>query len=176
MAIEISSTLYMCFHEAGHIETACQFGVTVERAVVEDDADPRSSIRHKDMSTKRPVACGGYSAERILFESDRLIDQQGDPVSLEEFNRQAMVNARLDKRPFYLQCPQDESGMWPHSQFQPNEDWTWPEGSDAPFIAYSEEHVMPILLKRFRIVESLALELCERRELTTHQIETIRNA
>jgi hypothetical protein len=175
MDIRIGSRLHFCFHEAGHVEAAHLWGATVQQVALPFGGDPHSSIIHKeDLSTKEPVACGGYAVESILFSAGRLVDHLGQPLSEQAFKKQAMQNARLDKRPFYLKQPVDASGLYPGSPFQPNKDWTWPLESDDPFIAYADAHISPVLLQRFSIIEALAYELEKTGRLTQERIGLIR--
>jgi len=131
---------------------------------------------HKqDLSTKVPVACGGYAIERILFDACRLVDDQGTSISEKTFKIKAMKNARLDKFPFYLKQPMNNHGIYPDSDFQPNRDSTWPLGSDDPFIKYAEENIVQELEKRFEVIDVLARELDEKGTLIQAEIEEIRN-
>jgi hypothetical protein len=50
-------------------------------------------------------------------------------------------------------------GIWPDTPFQPNADDTWPPESDAPFIEYARQHVLPLLRSRMVIIEALASSL-----------------
>lgn len=177
MRICVRSRRHICFHEAGHIEAAYLFGATVRGASLDVTGDPRTSVDHKpDLSTKDPVACGGYAAERILFSLHRLVDQYERPLTEQAFQLQAMDNARLDKFPFYIKHKFDRTlGIYPGSLFQPI-DGLWPVASDAPFIAYAEQHVVPVLEARIGVVEALALELDRRGKLNHNDIEIIRRS
>lgn len=75
MTIVVCSKLHKCFHEAGHIEVAYLFGATVDGAQIDANGNGRTLFVHKeDLSTKSPVACGGYAVEHILFERATLVD------------------------------------------------------------------------------------------------------
>ena len=175
MTIVVYSKLHKCFHEAGHIEVAHLFGAKVNGAQVDADGNGRTSIVHKkDLSTKSPVACGGYAVEHILLESATLVDIQGNPLSAAEFKKQAMDNARLDKFPFYLKHPADTSGVYPGSPFQPRPDKTWPPESDAAFIAYALKKIVPLLRSRMLLIEALANELMRRGPIARSDIEAVR--
>jgi hypothetical protein len=173
--ILVGSRRHICFHEAGHIEAAYLFGATVRGAAVDVSGDPRTSIVHKpDLSTKDPVACGGYAAEKILFSLSRLVDLRGNPLTDGAFHMQAMQNARLDKFPFYIKEQFDHAlGLYPGSPFQPV-GGSWPEESHVPFIAYAKQHVIPVLKGRLRFLEALAFELDTSGVLSHSDIETIR--
>lgn len=176
MNIQVNSKLHICFHEAGHIEAACLWGATVREVEIEASGNPRTLITHKaDLSTKVPIACGGYAVEWLLFNASRLVDDQGKLLSEQAFKSQAMENARLDKLPFYIKEPIDESGIYPGSLFQPYDDKTWPEESDEPFIDYAEQHIIPILQNHLTNIESLAAQLYKYGKLTQNEIETIRS-
>lgn len=172
--IVLGSRKYMCMHEAGHVETALLFGATVTTVCIETRAiNPHTSIRHLgDLSTKEPVACGGYAVEWILFASGRLVDTASQPVSRNAFDRQAMDNARLDKRPFYLKQPMDETGIYPGAQFQPRRDGTWEPASDVPFTDYAKSEIVPLL--RLDLVEAIADTLDAHGQLTADDIRRIR--
>ncbi|WP_250441856.1 hypothetical protein [Caballeronia sp. AZ1_KS37] len=175
MLIVIGSVLHKCFHEAGHIEAAYIFGATVIHASIDSGGVARTSVQHKtDLSTKSPVACGGFAVEQLLFDRARLVDQEGNPLSVAAFRKQAMENARMDKFPFYIKQPIDAAGIYPGSPYQPASDLTWPIESDAPFMAYGFQHIVPKLDSRMPIVEKLACELYARRSLTQIEIEAIR--
>jgi len=166
----------MCFHEAGHIEAAYLWGASVEKAVINKDDNTYARILHKqDLSTKAPVACGGYAAERLVFDRYELIDSLGHHISEKNFKIHAMNNAQLDKFPFYIKQPINNHGIYPDSPFQPNEDKTWPLESDDPFIRYAKEKISPELEKRFEFIEALANELDKKEKLTQAEIEQIRN-
>lgn len=177
MEILVNSRIHICFHEAGHIEAAYLSGATVSEVVSDAAGNPCTSVIHKpDLSTKEPVACGGYAAESILFYLGRLIDQSGEPLTEQAFKRQAMHNARLDKFPFYIKKPFDHSlGMYPESPFQPIDEW-WPQESDAPFIAYADQYIVPALKERIVVIEALALELDRLGQLNQYEIENIRRS
>lgn len=154
------SHLHICFHEAGHIEIALRAGAKVTFAEVPLVGDPNTSVTHKqDLSTKKPIACGGYSVELILFEEGKLVDVNGIALSEIAFQQQAMGHARLDKFPFYLTKNRGADGIWPDATFQPNPDDTWPSESDGPFIEYARQHVVPLLLPRMLIIGALASRL-----------------
>lgn len=86
MTIIIDSVLHKCFHEAGHIEAAYIFGATVNYASIDPCGDARTSVQHKpDLSTKSPVACGGFAVEQLLFDRASLVDQHGSPLSAAAF-------------------------------------------------------------------------------------------
>lgn len=175
MKIPVGSDLHKCFHEAGHIEVAYLFGATVTCARIDSDGNGRTTVHHKeDLSTKSPVACGGFAVELLLFDSERLVDNQGKLLSLATFKRQAMENARIDKYPFYLKQIADASGFYPGSPFQPLGDGVWPPESDDPFIAYAIQHIVPNLLSRMSIIEALTNELHFHGSLTQTDIEAIR--
>jgi hypothetical protein len=160
MQITGGSHLHKCFHEAGHIEIALLSGAKVTSSKVPLVGNPHTSVTHKpDLSTKKPIACGGYSVELILFEQRRLVDADGSPLSKEAFQEQAAANARLDKFPFYLTKNRGADGIWPDALFQPNSDETWPLESDGPFMEYAHQHVLPLLRPRMSIIEALASSL-----------------
>jgi hypothetical protein len=174
MAVLVGSNLHKCFHEAGHIETAYLFGASVEGAFIDTSGNGITQIKHKsDLSTKEPIACGGFAVEQILFESSTLVDLNGNPLSENAFLQQAMENARKDKAPFYLKQVRDESGLYPGSRFQPGPGMTWPAESDAPFISYSIEKIVPQLRSRMLVIEALAHEL-SRGPMTREEIEQLR--
>lgn len=174
MKITVDSNLHKCFHEVGHIEVAHLYGAVVTGAALDAHGNGVTSIKHKeDLSTKRPVACGGYAVERILYESERLVDVQGMPLSLEAFESQAMNNARRDKFPFYLTQPADSSGVFPNTPFQPGPGNTWPLESNTPFITYTMQNIVPKLRPRLFVIEALAHELCRYGPLTQSEIEAI---
>ena len=175
MSIFVGSNLHKCFHEAGHIEVAYLWGATVTEAAIDHTGEGRTRVMHKsDLSTKKPVACGGYAVEVILFESGRLVEERGLPLPPAAFERQAMHNARVDKCPFYLTQLRDPSGLYPGSPFQPYADGTWPPESDGPFITYSMQHIVPELRSRLLLIETLAHELSVHGPLTQDNIEAIR--
>ncbi len=175
MKITVGSDLHKCFHEAGHIETAYLYGATVASAYIDADGNGRTAVRHKpDLSTKSPVACGGFAVELILFEGSWLVDGSGHPLSSTQFVLQAMNNARVDKRPYYLKHPMDESGIYPGSLFQPYPDGTWSLDSDGPFIDYATQNIVPKLRPRLQTIEVLANELYLHGPLTQDDIEAIR--
>lgn len=175
MSIPVGSRLHKGFHEAGHIEVAYLWGATVTEAGIDPTGEGRTRVMHKpDLSTRKPVACGGYAVEVLLFESGRLVGEDGSPLSRAAFDGQAMQNARVDKCPFYLTQPRDPSGFYPGSSFQPCADGTWPPESDGPFITYSMEHIVPKLRSRLLVIEALALELSVYGPLTQEDIESIR--
>jgi hypothetical protein len=163
MSIPVGSRLFICFHEAGHIASAILAGATVNSSSVDTGGNPSTRVKHtQDFSSKKPVACGGYAVERILFDTFRLVDDMGKSLSLPAFELQAMANAQLDKLPFYLTKPADASGRYPDTPFQPHADGTWPPESDSPFTAYALENVVPMLSPHFLAIECLASELCNR--------------
>jgi hypothetical protein len=173
MTILISSHLHKCFHEAGHIEVAYLHGATVRQAFIDKLGNGVAGIAHKpDLSSKKPVACGGYAAGLLLYEAGRLVDKLGAPMSEADFNAQAMNNARLDKYPFYITQAQ-VGGVYPGSPFQPGPNATWPPESDIPFIDHATNVIAPLLRPRFAIVEAIAAELV-RGSLTQEEIEAIR--
>jgi hypothetical protein len=175
MKILIGSNLHKCFHEAGHIETAYLCGATVAGAQIDAAGNGRTSVLHKqDLSIKTPVACGGFAVEQLLFDSARLVDRQGNPLSTDGFQKQAMENARVDKFPFYVKQQADASGFYPGSPFQPSRDGTWPPESDVPLITYAVQQIIPKLRSRMLIIEALAHELCSYGPLTQTEIEAIR--
>lgn len=167
----------MCFHEAGHIEAAYVWGGYVELSSVDWNGTPRTRTLHKpDLSTKEPVACGGYAAEWILFQEGYLINNSGTELPQQEFKSQAMENARLDKRPFYLKKPINKDGIYPDSPFQPSKDWNWPLESDDPFIDYAHQNIVPELKRRFETIRALAIALYENELLNQTEIEEIRSS
>jgi len=174
--IVVGSRKHMCMHEAGHAETALLFGATVTSVHVAAGAtNPHASIRHlEDLSTKEPVACGGYAVEWMLFVSGRLVDTATQPISRNAFDKQAMDNARLDKRPFYLKRPMDATGIYPGAQFQPRRDWTWEPASDVPFRDYAKTKIVPLLCLERVEVEAIADALDERGHLTAEDVHAIR--
>lgn len=176
MCIYINSRAYICYHEAGHIESACLFGATVTGAEIDSSGKPHTSITHKeDLSTKMPVACGGYSVESLLFHAGNLLDQSGGVLTEQVFKNHAMKNAYLDKFPFYITEPFDsELGLYPGSPFQPR-GGSWPQESDEPFIAYAEKNIIPALQSRLYVVTALAIALDTQGRLTKDEIESIRN-
>jgi hypothetical protein len=160
MPIPLGSPFHKCFHEAGHVEVALHFGARVTRAGLGSDGEAVTSVLHReDLSTKIPVACGGYAAERLLYECARLVDQFGRPLSEAAFEHQAMQNARLDKYPFYLHTPADESGRYPGAAFQPKVGAIWPPESNQPFVEYAELHILPLLRPRLALMDALAHEM-----------------
>ena len=175
MYVLVNSRLHKCFHEAGHVEAAYVWGATVQSVKVDQSGNPRATILHKeDLTTKQPVACGGYAAESLLFRAGRLIDQSGSPISEPTFRRQAMQNARLDKFPFYITQPFDRiSGIYPGSPYQPKGE-SWPGDSDDPFIYYAETKIAPVLKDRFATIEKLALELHRYGQLDRNEVENLR--
>ncbi len=174
--IVVGSTLHKCFHEAGHIETAYLFGATVEGARIDAEGNGRTSVIHlKNLSTKAPVACGGFAVEQILFDNGMLVDELGQPLSAGVFREQAMENAREDKQPFYLKQPADASGIYPGSLFQPTSEHRWSPESDAPFIDYAVQEIVPKLRLRILVIEALAHELCMYGPLSKSEIESIRS-
>lgn len=86
-----------------------------------------------------------------------------------------MDNARLDKFPFYLKLPADASGVYPGSQFQPRPDKTWPLESDAAFIAYALNEIVPLLRPRMLLIGALANELMRCGPITRSDIEAVRD-
>lgn len=121
----MGSKLHMCCHEAGHIVVALIYGATVTAVRFDSEGNAWTSVKHKqDLSTKKPVACGGYAAEKVLFDIGKLVDAQGIPLSPSAFERQAMHNARRDKYPSYLTQPANASGIYPGAPFQPSADKT----------------------------------------------------
>jgi len=177
MKIVVGSNLHKCFHEAGHIEVAYLYGATVTKAIIDTDGNGVTTVIHKrDLSTKMPVACGGYAVEKILFLSNRLVDEKRNPLLLCEFNKQAMNNARIDKYPFYLHEPFDTTtGTYPNSCYQPLQNQTWPPDSDANFMLYTDQNILNKLRPRMLIIEKLAYELCSNRQMTQKKIEAIRS-
>jgi hypothetical protein len=91
MLIPAGSHIYKCFHEAGHIEIALLSGARVTFCEVPPVGDPRTNVIHKpDFSTKKPIACGGYSVEVILFEQGKLANADGTGLTELAFQQQAM--------------------------------------------------------------------------------------
>jgi hypothetical protein len=160
MLITGGSRLHKCFHEAGHIEIALLSGAKVTFAEVPLVGDARTSVTHKpDLSTKKPIACGGYSVELILFEQGKLVGANRIAMAEVAFQQQAMGHARLDKFPFYLTKNRGADGIWPDALFQPNPDDTWPPESDGPFIEYARQHIVPLLRPRMFVIGALASSL-----------------
>jgi len=177
MKISFNSDLHVAFHEAGHIEATYIWGGTVSKVWYQDCdvGKARSSVNHTDdLCTKKPVACGGFAVEWLLFDSGRLIGECKNVLSEQKFQRKAMEWARIDKRGFYLTQPQDDQGFWPGSPFQPTEDWHWPRKSDGPFVNYAKEIVVPVLKQRLEVIERLANQFEKKRLLTQTEIEKIR--
>jgi hypothetical protein len=176
-AIQIQSRQYICLHEAGHIETALLSGAQVTKvSLAVGSKDPHTSITHKpDLSTKVPIACGGYSVERILFDAGRVADENGTPMERATFQAQAMHNARRDKYPFYIKHPADSRGHYPGSPFQPGPNDTWSEASDAPFVAHAEKNIIPMLKDRLAVIEALAEALDRFGVMTSADIEGVRS-
>lgn len=176
MTILIGSTLHKCFHEAGHIEAAYLFGATVTKAGIDSEGNGRTLVVHnEDLSTKVPVACGGFAVEHLLFESSSLVDANGTPLIAAAFKGQAMENARLDKFPYYLKQPADAYGVYPGSPFQPRSDKTWPSESDAPFITYAIDEIVPLLRPRMQLIAALANDLHLYGLITQSDIEALRD-
>lgn len=174
--IQIGSRKYVCLHEAGHIEIANLSGVVVNSSSVDLATCPRTNVTHNDMSTKKPIACGGYAVEHLLFKMGRIVDGNGDGISAEEFEIQAMKNARLDKFPFYITEPFDcERGIYPDSPFQPQGE-DWPPESDAPFIEYAKSKIVPKLETRIEVIWALAEALEASESLCGKKIEEIRRS
>lgn len=175
MKLIAGSDLHKCFHEAGHIEVAYLHGATVVAARIDLEGNGRTSVHHKqDLSTKSPVACGGFAVEKLLHDRAQLVDHQGNPLSSIAFMSQAMENARVDKYPFYLKHPADASGFYPGSPFQPQRDGGWPPESDGPFIEYATLNMIPKLEPRMLVIEALAKELYMHGPLTQSDIEAVR--
>lgn len=174
MPIRISSDLHKCFHEAGHIEVAYLHGATVQSAHIDQHGNGITRVVHKsDLSTKKPAACGGYAAELLLFEAGRLVDKAGQPLAPDDFDTQAMENARRDKFPFYITKNWDGS-RYPDSPFQPGLNDTWPPESDLPFKEYTATVIAPMLRQCFPRVEAIAYALSQG-PLSQHEIEAIRS-
>jgi len=171
MSIEIGSRLYKCFHEGGHVVAAILCGATVTGVRLEPDGTGRTSLKHGDFAKKPIIACGGFAVERILFDKGMIVDGRNAPVPKTAFESQAMDTARMDKRPFYLHQDADASGQYPGAAFQPGPNWTWPPESDAPFISYALEHVVPLLRPHMSVIENLAQELNGAGRLTQEEIE-----
>lgn len=171
MKITVGSDLHKAFHEAGHIVVGILTSATVTAALIDADGNCLTSITHKpDLSTKKPIACGGYAAECLLFQSSVLLDSRGVTLSKDAFELQAMENARLDKFPYYLTKPADASGIFPDTLFQPNKDKSWPPDSDGAFCEYAMKEIFPLLTAHRDAIETLISELERERTLSGEDI------
>ena len=92
----------VCFHEAGHAETAIQLGSRVEKITIFDNADgPNGKCTIESFEAHRRHIClGGFAAEISLFQAQRLLNLDGSPVDEHQFVQASMRNATEDRRRF----------------------------------------------------------------------------
>src|SRR4051812_16781244 len=105
--IMFNSAELAAFHEAGHVETALQEGVTIVGVELYRER-PRSYGRtrtHKpDTHLQRMhVALGGFAAEFVLYRASRLVKEDGQPPTEKEFLDHVFNNAVEDRISYFGQ-------------------------------------------------------------------------
>jgi hypothetical protein len=152
--IVLGSYEHKCYHEAGHIEIAVLEGARVISSTVPNNGVAFTRVIHPNWSTKKPIACGGFAMEQILFEKNWLFGADRMALSPEEFQRQAIEYAHLDKASFFELPPNI-----PGPVFEPDSNDAWSAEADALFVKYARERVRPALLNRISVIQSLAAGL-----------------
>ena len=150
----------VCLHEAGHAAAAIVVGSVPASMEIIDGPPPygRNRILRVSGAPRRCIAVGGYVVELTLFQANRLINADGQPIAEADFIAQAVGhNAALDKIAYFEADRQDANGMWPACD-------------DRAFMKFGAQ-LQPI----FPIdkVFSLAAALIEERQLSSERIVEI---
>ena len=158
-----SDTAYVCLHESGHIFATYLDGGHVEFAELIED--PMSKARAKvraqfDLSARQLIACGGFAVEYLLYQSGRIADSNGLPITERSFIDASIDNARRDKLSFF-------DGDFAET------DGCWPKEMDTEFMNYAIDKLVPRMRQHFQKIEALASALEEKSKLGRDEIEAI---
>jgi len=145
------------FHEAGHAVAAVSFGVLASAMHLFDanTSEPHGkSTLIWNGDQREAVACGGFAAERYLFDSGRLVDSLGCTIKESDFINFAIgAHAAEDKIRFFGKD---------HSL-----NGYWPVAMDQKFMAVAK---MVAGVMRFDVVTAIAEALLAEKTLSRDQI------
>ncbi len=114
--IKLTDEIYVCLHEAGHAwVTYLEKGYVefVELSVESDGKCKGRTRANRPPASKQAIACGGFAVEYLLFMRDRIVDEDGVPITESAFINAAMNNAREDKISYFGVDLNDATGRWP---------------------------------------------------------------
>ncbi|WP_089162174.1 hypothetical protein [Caballeronia sordidicola] len=151
----------VCFHEAGHVAAAVPFGVMATAMYLCDADSP--DLRGKTTLTwngdqGEAVACGGFAAERHLYDSGRLVDSVGRPIKQSDFVKFAVGVHAADDKTRYFGADHSRNGFWPAAM-------------DQEFMTAAQSLTKQAI--RFDVVTALAEALLAERTLLRDQIADV---
>lgn len=106
----------VCFHEAGHVTAAVPFGVLATEVCLFDTgggAPHGKTTLNWNGDQREAVACGGFAAERYLFDSGRLVDSSGHATTESDFIQFAVAVHAADDKKRYFGKDHSSAGIWP---------------------------------------------------------------
>lgn len=101
--VAFNSPEYACFYEAGHAVAAHSVGATVVEMELYRESQRSHGRTRADRTNSQAssIALGGFAAEYLLYKSGRLVKQDGEVPSEEEFTDYAYRNANDDFDQFW---------------------------------------------------------------------------
>ena len=155
--MEIDSTEYQCWHEAGHAVVCLHMKGIVEFIELIEKG------RHKGLARTRCitlpeidpyVACGGFAAEFVLSRDGYL-----EPHDNNEFSKTVFKNSTKDRDAY----------------FNVNKEYKFSKEENTEFMNHAIDQVAPIIRKYASAIPLIVSELLETKIITGKRIKKLLN-